>query len=129
MEKRNVIVICLAVLLVACLIGSKDKSFEHTIDKKLHLIVNPKDSHVKFSSSPYAYIQAEESRDDYNYIVSHGEKSLEYLLHKFAGSNDNGLQEYIMALACADILKEDPASKDWASGREWYNDWLLGDKR
>ncbi len=60
---------------------------------------------------------------DYKYIVSQGQKSLDYMLKKFVSSDKNGLEEYIMAIACSEILKENPASKNWASGREWYDNY------
>jgi hypothetical protein len=43
------------------------------------------------------------------------------MLNKFANSDKNGLEEYIMAIACSEILNENPANKKWASGREWYD--------
>lgn len=133
MRKRllNVMVICLAVLLVFSLIGcsntakkvSTDKTFEQTIDEKLNNITIPKDGKVSRSSNPYDYIKGIDSNEDYKYIVSQGEKSLNYMLSKFANSNKNGLEEYIMAIACSEILKENSTSKSWASGREWYDNY------
>ncbi|MCM3630308.1 hypothetical protein M3194_23535 [Paenibacillus glycanilyticus] len=113
----------LIVLVAAGLIGcsQSDKSFEHAIDEKLNDIVHPKDMKVSLSSNPYDYIKGEDSNKDYKYIVEQGEKSLNYMLGEFADGNNDGLREYIMAMACAEILQEDPASKDWSSGRGWYN--------
>lgn len=48
------------------------------------------------------------------------EGSLEYMLNEFAKSNEDGLKEHIMALACCDILGEDITNKQWNSGREWH---------
>jgi uncharacterized lipoprotein YehR (DUF1307 family) len=134
MRKRlmNVMVICLAVLFVFSLIGcsntakkvSTDKTFEQTIDGKLSNITNPKDDKVSISSNPYDYIKDVDSNKDYKYIVLQGEKSLNYMLNKFADNDKNGLEEYIMATACSEILKENPASKKWASGREWYDNYI-----
>lgn len=101
--------------------SSVDKAFEQTIDKKLYNITHPQDSQVLSSSNPYDYIKSADSYKDYKYIVSQGDKSLNYMLKKFAGSDKNGLEEYIMAMACSDILKE---NKNWASGREWYNNYI-----
>lgn len=53
------------------------------------------------------------------------EGSLEYMLNEFAKSNEDGLKEYIMALACCDILGEDVTNKQWNSGREWYTSYLF----
>jgi hypothetical protein len=138
MRKRlmNVMVICLAVLIVVCLIGcsntvtkaSTDKTFEQTIDGKLNNITNPKDNKVSLSSNPYDYIKGVDSNKDYKYIVLQGEMSLNYMLNKFANSDKNGLEEYIMAISCSEILKENPASKKWASGREWYDNYIKANK-
>jgi hypothetical protein len=139
MRKRlmNVMgVICLAVIFVFSLIGcsntakkvSTDKTFEQTIDGKLNNIINPKDYKVSLSSNPYDYIKGIDSNKDYKYIVLQGEKSLNYMLNKFANSDKNGLEEYIMAIACSEILKENPASKKWADGREWYDNHIKENK-
>lgn len=102
---------------------SVDKIFEKTIQEKLNNITNPegKDTKLLMSSNPYDWIKGTDSNKDYKYIVLQGEKSLNFMLSKFANSNKNGLEEYIMAIACAEILKEDPSSKNWGSGREWYD--------
>jgi hypothetical protein len=112
-------------------IGKADlvnETFEQTIEKKLNNISNPKSNEVSLSSNPYDYIKAEDGKEDYEYIVSQGEKSLNYMLNKFENCNSNGLQEYIMAIACSEILKEDTASKNWATGREWYGNYSKANK-
>lgn len=120
-------IVALAFLITGCINPSKkaavDKTFEQTIDEKLGNIANPKNSKVSLSSNPYDYIKDGESIEEYKYIVSQGEKSLDYMLVKFANSNKDGLEEYIMAMTCSEILKENPSSKKWVSGREWYNNY------
>ncbi|MDQ0885262.1 hypothetical protein QFZ81_000350 [Paenibacillus sp. V4I9] len=139
MRKRlmNVMVISLTVLFLFSLIGcsvkkvasdTSDITFEQTIDEKLNNITSPKDNTVSLSSNPYDYIKGVDSNKDYKYIVMQGEKSLNYMLDKFANSDKNGLEEYIMAIACSEILKENPASKKWASGREWYDNHIKVNK-
>ena len=129
----NMMVICLAALFALTLIGCINtaqkvpthKTFDQTIEEKLNNITNPKDSKVSLSSNPYDYIKGNE---DYKYIVSQRDKSLDFMLNKFANSNKDGLEEYIMAIACSEILKENPASKNWASGREWYENYTKANK-
>ena len=138
MRKRliNVIVIFIAVLIACSFItyritankDSTDKTFEHTIQEKLNNITNPEDIIVSVSSNPYDYIKGADSHEDYKYIVSQGKKSLDYMLNKFANSNKNGLEEYIMAIACSEILKENPSFKDWASGRGWFANYTKANK-
>lgn len=103
---------------------SYDKTFEQTIEQKLNSIINPKNSKTSLSSNPYEYIKGMNSNEDYKFIVSQGEKSLEFMLQKFADGNEDGLEEYIMAMACSEILKEDFSSKKWDSGREWYLNYV-----
>jgi len=130
---KNVSLILMGVLFSFSLIGcsntekkvSVDKIFEKTIEEKLNSITNPegKDTKLLMSSNPYDWIKDTDSNKNYKYIVSQGEKSLHFMLSKFANSNKNGLEEYIMAIACAEILKENPTSKNWSSGREWYDNY------
>ncbi|CAM3245812.1 hypothetical protein PALU110988_11200 [Paenibacillus lupini] len=131
MRRIYVMVICLTVTFLSGLVGcgnsakedSINKTLGLTIEEKLNSITKPKDFKVSLSSNPYEYIQGADSNKDYNFIVSQGEPALKYMLSKFANSDNDGLKEYIMALACSEILKENPASKNWASGREWYRQW------
>lgn len=132
----NVMVICLSVLFTFSLTGcsntenkvSVDKAFEKTIEGQLNNITNPKDSRVLLSSNPYDHIKDGDSNEDYKYIVSQGEKSLNYMLNKFANSNTNGLEEYIMAIACSEILKENIETKKWETGRGWYDNHIKTNK-
>jgi hypothetical protein len=133
MRKRviSIIILCLAILFTYILIGcgnKADKTFEQTIGERLKSISNPKDTKLALSSNPYDYIKGLDSNEDYKYIVSQGEKSLNYMLDRFESSSDNGLEEYIMAIACSEILKEDPEDKKWSSGREWYYNYTKIDK-
>jgi hypothetical protein len=102
---------------------STNTNLEQTIEEKLNNITKPKDSKVLSSSNPYDYIKNPDTVEDYKYIVAQGEKSLNVMLNKFAGSKEDGLQEYIMAIACFEILKENNDSKKWVSGREWYDNY------
>lgn len=97
-----------------------NEKFELIMEDKLYNITNPKDSMVALSSNPYDYIKDRESNEDYKYIISQGEKALNYMLKRFEKSNNNGLEEYIMAIACSEILEENSSDKDWATGKEWY---------
>jgi hypothetical protein len=131
-----VMVICLSVLFAFSLIGcsntakkvSVDKVLMQTIEEKLDNITHPKDIKVSLSSNPYDYIKSGDSNEDYKYIVSQGEKSLNYMLDKFANSNTNGLEEYIMAIACSEILKENIETKNWDTGRGWYDNYIKTNK-
>lgn len=97
-------------------------AFEKIIDEKLNNITHPMSGSISASSNPYSYIMRAYGSKEFDDIISYGNRSLKYMLKKFANSTTNGLNEYIMALACSKILKED--IKDWSSGREWYNNYI-----
>lgn len=126
------IMICFAILFVFSLFGymtkvSVDKAFEKTIDERLYNITHPK-SGIAASSNPYDYKLRAFATGDYQYIVSKGKKSLKYMLKKFASSDKNGLEEYIMAMACSSILDENRLDNSWSSGREWYENYIKKNK-
>ena len=133
MGKRytNAVTLFLIALLTFSLVGFinstkkviRDKSVEQIIEDKLNNINHPKDTKVLLSSNPYDYIKGKDSCKEYKYIISQGKKSLNYMLKKFANSKENGLNEYIMAIACSEILSENPLNKNWSSGRAWYNNY------
>jgi hypothetical protein len=90
-----------------------------TIDSKLDIICNnPK---VAMSSNPYDYTK---NSKDYTDIVNLGDNALRYMLTKLKTSKENGLKQYVMAIACSEILKENPESKKWSSGSEWYTNHI-----
>lgn len=89
-----------------------------TMNEKLNAVVqNPK---TVFSSNPYDYTK---DNEDYKWIVKQGDEALKYMLHKFEISQENGLREYIMAIACSEILGEKPGNKKWSTGRDWYKEY------
>jgi len=85
------------------------------IDEKLATIISkPK---AVLSSNPYDYIQGNR---DFQDIVALGDEALKHMLKNFEISQEDGLKEYVMALACTEILGEDPAYKGWSTGKQWY---------
>jgi predicted translin family RNA/ssDNA-binding protein len=46
------------------------------------------------------------------------------MLKKFAGSDNDGLQEYVMARICCSILEENRLENSWSTGREWYENYI-----
>lgn len=73
------------------------------------------------SSNPYDYVKA--NQEEFDYIVGQGNKGLNYMLYKFSTSNNDGLKEYVMALACVEILGDENKVKEWDTGRNWYNSY------
>lgn len=134
MGKRlmNILIISLTLFLILSVIGCNNikkevmtgKTIEQTIDLKLNNIFNLANKNILQSSNPDKYIMGLEHNQDYRYIISKGENSLKYILGKFAGNNSDGIEEYIMASACSKILKQNPYTRRWSTGREWYNNYL-----
>lgn len=50
------------------------------------------------------------------------------MLTKFKNDKGNGLREYVMAIACSEILKENTETKNWETGREWYDNYTIENK-
>lgn len=105
------------------------EDIEEIIDKNIETIVShPNDPLVGFSSNPYNYIES--NREAYDEIVHLGEPALAYLIKKFEDGDEtgSGLDEYIMASACCDILDNiDPQGnpvKQWQTGRDWYEKYM-----
>jgi len=50
------------------------------------------------------------------------------MLNKFAKNDTNSFEEYIMAIACSEMLKENTETKKWDTGRGWYNNYIKTNK-
>jgi hypothetical protein len=137
MNKRlkNKKIICISIIIVLSLIGYtakvySDIAFEQTIDEKLYNITHPNPtSGLAGSSISQGYIIRAFGTGDYQYIVSHGKRSLKYMLKKFARSDKDGLEEYIMARICCSILEESKLENSWSTGREWYENHIKRNRR
>lgn len=70
------------------------------------------------SSNPFDYI--EEKKAIYNEIISYGSSAVDCFVEQLR-SGENGLQGYIMAVACADItgIGDKDLGADWATAQEW----------
>lgn len=77
---------------------------------------------IAMSSNPYDYVQGS---SDYARIVSHGYEALPVLSDMVGSSPENGLREYILAVAAEDIARVDLKANGpgWASGKEWRGVW------
>ncbi|WP_242853023.1 hypothetical protein [Pseudobacteroides cellulosolvens] len=93
-----------------------DEATKKEMDKRLESIVSIKST----SSNPYDYIK---NNKDFDYLVQQKNAGLKYMLQKFKASKENGLREYIMAIACSKILNENPDEKKWDTGKGWYEQY------
>lgn len=75
------------------------------------------------SSNPGAYIQAHQA--EYNKLLGYGEATLQYCFGKFLTGGQTGLEGYIMAELCQDIMAErwDMARADvlYENGQVWFD--------
>ncbi|MGL4772762.1 MAG: hypothetical protein ACRC2K_04265 [Clostridium sp.] len=113
------IVCVLAIGLVSC--GeSKDKT-ESKIMYKVTRISTNSSVGAKSDTSNEA-IKTIKGYPEYKEIIDQGDAALKAMLNQF--ENESGLgdkTEFIMAVACADLLNEDLQNRIWQTGREWYD--------
>jgi len=105
------------VFLVAC---QSSDNVGPEIEGNLDKIINNKE--IGLSSNPNDYIK--ENQNEYDNIISKGEKGLEYLIDELKSSKENGLKEWIMAKASVDILKTNNPIKEWSTGKEWIEKYI-----
>ena len=108
--------------------GAKFEDFDVDNSKLLALvreIANNPDCAA--SSNPFTFIEARQSR--YNEILAYGSKAVDCFVGQLR-SGDNGLQGYIMAVACADItgIGDKDLGADWATAQEWLALYDRSDK-
>ncbi len=99
--------------------GAKFEDFDVDNSKLLALvseIANNPDCAA--SSNPFTFIEAKQSR--YNEILTYGSKTVDCFVEQLR-AGENGLQGYIMAVACADItgIGDKDLGADWATAQEW----------
>lgn len=90
------------------------------VEAKLDAIVRGSQAN-HLSSNPYDYIMGSKDYDD---IVMMGDRAFRYMLKKLQTSPQDGLKEYIMSIACAGWMGEDPRNGKWSSGKEWFKDFV-----
>ncbi|WP_078554370.1 hypothetical protein [Bacillus alkalicellulosilyticus] len=94
-----------------------EENLGYDIEKALGKIIGTPSA----SSNPSDYIK--DNQEEFDYIVGQGTKALNYMMNKFSTSNSDGLIEYVMALACIEILGDIDPVKEWDTGRDWYNSY------
>lgn len=88
---------------------------------EINTMIDNKDTAME-SSNPYDYIQ----NDYFNNIVERGIGALPVLTSELDSSSENGLKEYILAIAIEEItetnMNEDTVNA-WSNGKEWAEEW------
>lgn len=74
------------------------------------------------SSNPYDYIN---ENNNYNNIVQIGQEAIPVIEKNINSSKENGLQEYILAIAAEEIAKVDLRENryNWSNAKEWASVW------
>lgn len=72
------------------------------------------------SSNPFDYIKGSQSK--YNEILTYGEDAVDFYVEQLR-TGENGLREYVMAVACAEItgIGNKYDGVDWATAQEWLS--------
>ncbi|WP_461480210.1 hypothetical protein [Paenibacillus sp. PvR052] len=109
---KTALIIMMLLITTSC---QSNVSVGEEIEKNLSIILN--NPNASFSSNPNIYI--EPNHQAYLEILREGTDGTEYLINSLKHSEENGLKEWIMAKACADILKDKNPVKEWSSGKEW----------
>ncbi|TYR77071.1 hypothetical protein FZC79_05085 [Rossellomorea vietnamensis] len=114
---KKVFPFLLLILLTACTSAEKEMDIIQQVERDLETIFTLNDP-SKTSSNPNDYINAH--LDDFENIISNKQITLDHFLKKLKKSEENSLEEYIMAAACVEILGEKNPVNEWSTGKEWY---------
>ena len=108
--------------------GAKFADFDIDNSKLLSLVSDiANNPDCAASSNPFTFIEAKQSR--YNEILTYGSKAVDCFVEQLR-AGENGLQGYIMAVACADItgIGDKDLGADWATAQEWLTLYDKSDK-
>ncbi|MCM3574042.1 hypothetical protein M3172_12660 [Mesobacillus subterraneus] len=118
---RKLLILCIVLLLTACTSAEREMDIIQQVERDLEKIVTSSEVN-KLSSNPNYYIKAH--KNEFSNIVEQKQIALKHFLNKFAKSNEDGLEEYIMASACSEILGEKNPVNEWSTGKEWYEQYI-----
>lgn len=74
------------------------------------------DPAIATSSNPFTYAEISPALDR---MVARGELALEPIAEEIEDSPENGLREYLLAIAGQEILGTEKINGAWATGKEW----------
>ena len=74
------------------------------------------DPAIALSSNPYTYAKLSPALDR---LVARGQPALESVVREIEASPDDGLREYLLAVAGQRILGGDEIKGAWSTGSEW----------
>ena len=99
--------------------GKPAEGAENDLTAKVESLLDRITAAKSLSSNPYEYIRGNEGFDE---LVSMGEPAMEAMFDLFAKHNEDGLREYVMAVACAKVLGvyDEERGIGTTGGREWF---------
>jgi len=105
-------------------------SIPYQIDSNLNEIMKnvevmaSEHSDQAYSSNPYDYLQ---DNANYQKIVALGPNALVTIKNQIEKSTQNGLREYILAIAAEEIAKVNLKGDtcNWSNSKEWLNQWKI----
>ena len=122
----SAIVCCFLIVFVASNVFATTIEIKSNLNKLTDIIIENalKNPTIVMSSNPYDYI----NNQYYDKIVDLGSKALPVIKKEIEKSKENGLREYILAIAAEEIvkvnLKEGRDSKTrWASAKDFVPQW------
>jgi hypothetical protein len=71
---------------------------------------------VQISSNPYDYVGVSPA---FKRLVARGRPAVESIAREIDRTGENGLREYLLAIAASRILNEPESEKRWSTGKEW----------
>jgi hypothetical protein len=80
---------------------------------------------VGLSSNPYDYVPHSPA---FKRLVARGAPAVDAIADEIQSSKDNGLKEYLLAIAASEILREPAKDKTWVTGKDWATGYLATHK-
>ena len=117
---KKLAIMFILLVLTSCTSSEKEMDIIQQIERDMEKIVASGESNL--NSNPNEYIKAHEN--EFKNIVAQKQITLDHFLNKFEKSEEDGLEEYIMASACTKILGEENPVKQWSTGKEWYERYI-----
>jgi hypothetical protein len=116
--------LAMTALLVGCA-GTQDSSSDEmraVVHADMNEVMSDVDAAMKsdpavgMSSNPYDYVGISPA---FERLVGRGEPALDAIASEIEASEENGLREYLLAIAGQRILGGDEPNQAWATGKEW----------
>ncbi|MGL5149342.1 MAG: hypothetical protein ACRC7N_02065 [Clostridium sp.] len=78
-------------------------------------------SPVKISmTTPDTIDEYIELTPQFDFLVKLGEPTLNFFINEYKENPGDANRQYVMAYICSKILKEDPSTRTWTTGKEWF---------